>query len=321
MKEMTFFEAIREAYIEEMQADDKVFMVGQDIRGGNWPTTAGLVEAIGEDRILDTPIAETAMFGTAMGAAQMGYRPIVDFMFGGFTYVAASEVMQQAAQYHFLHGGHLGLPLVMTGAVGAGFRLANEHSMIPNSMLLHHPGIKVAFPATPYDAKGLMKSAIRDNNPVAVFWHLGLMMEKGPVPEEDYLVPLGVADVKRAGTDVTVVATGLQVKLALAVAENLAGEIDVEVVDLRSLEPLDLDAVLASLEKTNRLVIVDEDTKRCGFAGEVMAQVIERGFDLLEAPIQRVCNENMPIPGGLMEPLACPTPEKIAAAIKNVMAS
>lgn len=320
MKEMTLIEAIREAYIEEMQADDKVFMVGQDIRGGNWPSTAGLVEVLGEDRILDTPIAETAMFGTAMGAAQMGYRPIVEFMFGGFIYVAAAEIMQQAAQYHFLHGGQLGLPLVITGAVGSGFRLGNEHSMIPNSILLHHPGLKVAFPSTPYDAKGLMKSAIRDNNPVALFWHMGLMMEKGAVPEEDYVVPLGVADVKRSGSDVTVVATGLQVKLALGVAESLAGQIDVEVIDLRSLEPLDLDAVLTSLEKTSRLVIVDEDVKRCGFAGELTAQVVEHGFDLLEAPIQRVCIENMPIPGGLMEPLTCPTPEKIGAAIQKVMA-
>ena len=320
MKEMTIIEAIREAYIDEMQSDDKVFMVGQDIRGGNWPSTGGLVEEFGEDRILDTPISETAMFGTAMGAAQMGYRPIVDFMFGGFTYVAASEIMQQMAQYYFLHGSQLGIPLVITGAVGSGLSLGNEHSMIPNSMLLHHPGIKVAFPSTPYDAKGLMKSAIRDNNPVVMFWHLALMMEKGMVPEEEYVVPLGVADVKRSGKDVTVVATGLQVKLSQAVAESLAEEIDVEVIDLRSLEPLDLNAVLTSLEKTNRLVIVDEDVKRCGFAGELMAQVVENGFDLLEAPIQRVCVENMPIPGGLMEPFACPTPEKIGTAIQKVMA-
>ena len=321
MKEITLIEAIREAYIEEMKADDKVFMVGQDIRGGNWPSTLGLVQEVGEDRILDTPIAETAMYGAAMGAAQMGYRPIVDFMFGGFAYVAASEIMMQSAQYYFLHGGQRSMPLVITGAVGAGFRLANEHAACINSAMLQHPGIKVAFPSNPYDAKGLMKSAIRDNNPVVLCWHMGLMMEKGMIPEEEYVVPLGVAEVKREGGDITVVASGLQVKHSLAVAEELAGKVDVEVIDLRSLEPLDLDAVLKSLEKTSRLVVVDEDTERCGFGGELMAQVVEKGFDLLDAPMARVCNANIPIPGGLLEPLVVPSPEKIAAAIQKVMDS
>ena len=320
MKTITLIDAIKEAYIEEMQADEKVFLIGQDIRGSIFPHTEGLVDIFGPDRVLDTPIAETGMFGAAFGSAQMGYRPVVDFMFGPFMYAAACEVLLQCAQYYYLHGSQCPVPLVLTAGVGTGMRLANEHSLVPNGTILHHPGIKVAFPSTPYDAKGMMKSAIRDNNPVAMFWHMGLMMERGEIPEEEYLVPLGVADVKREGTDITVLASGLQVKTSLAVAKKLENDISVEVVDLRSLEPLDSETILKSLEKTNRMVIVDEDTKRCGFGGELMAQIVEQGFDLLDAPMERVCIENMPIPGGFLEPQVCPTPEKIEAAIRRVTA-
>ncbi len=320
MRELTLPEAIREAYIEEMKADSKVFMVGQDVRGGAWPSTGGLVQMFGEDRILDTPISETAMFGAAFGAAMMGYRTIVDFMFAGLSYVAASEILQQAAQYYFLHGGQVPVPIVITGVAGGGGKLANEHSMTPNGLFLHHPGIKVVFPSTPYDAKGLMKAAIRDNNPVVMFWHVAAIAEKGPVPEEEYIIPLGVAEVKREGADVTVVATGQVVKCALAAADALDGEISVEVIDPRTLEPLDLDAILRSLEKTNRLVIVDEDTERCGFASELMAQVVEKGFDLLDAPMVRVCNRNLPIPGGYLEPLVLPNVDRVIAGIREVTA-
>jgi pyruvate/2-oxoglutarate/acetoin dehydrogenase E1 component len=320
MREITLIEAIREAYIEEMKADEKVFMIGQDIRGTSWPNQNGLVQMFGEDRIIDTPISETGMFGGAMGAAMMGYRPIVDFMFAGIVYCAASEILQQAAQYYFVHGSKVPLPIVITAAAGAGQKLVNEHSMTPHAFFLHHPGIKVAFASNPYDAKGLMKSAIRDNNPLVLFWHIGLMNDKGPVPEEEYVVPLGVADVKREGTDVTVLATGMMVKHSLQAAQALENEISVEVVDLRSLEPLDFETIMRSLEKTNRMVIVDEDVKRCGFAGELMAQVMEKGFDLLDAPIARVCIENVPIPGGYYEDLVLPNPQKIIAAIRSTMA-
>jgi len=320
MRELTLIEAIREAYIEEMQADEKVFLVGQDIRGGNWPNTAGLAQMFGDDRVLDTPIAETGMYGAAMGAAMMGYRPVVDFMFGAFIHNAAAELFMQSAQYHFMHGSQRSMPLVVTAGVGGFLKLANEHSVIPHATVLHHPGIKVAFPSTSYDAKGLMKSAIRDNNPVVMFWHIALMMDRGPVPEEEYIVPLGVADVKCPGSDVTIVASGLQVKQSLGVAQKLAEEISVEVIDLRSLEPLDFDTIRTSLEKTSRLVIVDEDTERCGFAAELMAQVMEKAFDLLDAPVARVCNANIPIPGGFLEPHVLPTMEKIEAAVRKVMA-
>jgi pyruvate dehydrogenase E1 component beta subunit len=313
-------EAIREALIEEMQRDDKVFLVGQDIRGGIYPHTVDLVQQFGEERVVDTPIAECGMYGTAFGAAQDGYRPVVDFMFGAFSYFAGGELFCQTAQYHFLHGSQIPLPMVIMAGVGAGMRLANEHSMTPHGTFLHHPGIKVVFPSNAADAKGLMKAAIRDNNPVAFFWHFATMMDRGVIPDGDHVVPLGVADIKREGSDVTVLAIGIGVKHALAVAKKLEAQIDVEVIDPRTLEPFDMDTLLRSLAKTNRLVIVDEDYERCGFAGEIAAQVIDRGFDLLDAPIKRVCFPNMPIPGGYMEPYIIPNVDKIEAAIRQVCA-
>jgi len=318
MRELALIEAIKEAYIEELELDDKVFMVGQDIRGGIFPHTMGLVDRFGEDRIVDTPIAESGMYGTAFGAAQDGYRPIVDFMFGGFSYVTFSEVAVTTGQQYFLHGSQTPLPITITAAVGAGGRLANDHAMAIHGSFLHQPGIKVAMPSTAYDAKGLMKAAIRDNNPVVIPWHMGIMMDKGPVPEEDYIVPLGVADVKREGSDVTVIANSLQLKNALQVAEKLEGEISVEVVDPRTFEPFDMDTLLKSLAKTNRLVIVDEDWESGGFAATLSARVVEEAFDLLDAPIKRVTFPNMPVPGGYIEPYIMPNPEKIEAAIRAV---
>ncbi len=320
MRELTFIEAIREAYIQEMKLDESVFLVGQDIRGSIFPHTEGLVQQFGEDRIVDTPLAESGMYGLAFGAAQEGLRPVVDFMFGGFTYVTFSEVSITTGQYHFLHGSQQALPLVITAAVGTGMRLANDHAMSVHSTFCHHPGIKVVMPSTPYDAKGLMAAAIRDNNPVVIPWHLGLMMERGHVPEEDYIIPLGTAEVKREGTDITVLANSVQLKNALEVAAKLEGEISVEVIDPRSFEPFDMDTLLKSLEKTNRLVIVDEDWENCGFAGTVSARVVEQGFDLLDAPIIRVTTPNMPIPGGYMENYVAPNPERIEAAIREVCA-
>lgn len=318
MRELTLIEALKEAFQEEMRSDEDVFMIGQDIRGGIFNHTKGLVEEFGPERILDTPIAESGMYGAAMGAAQEGMRPIVDFMFGGFTYVTFSECTVSSGQYHFLHGSHSSMPVVITAAVGAGMRLANDHSMSIHGTFAHHPGIKVVMPSTPYDAKGLMKSAIRDNNPVVFTWHLGTMMERGHVPEEDYIVPLGSANVVREGKDVTVLANAVQLKNALKVAEKLEGEVSLEVIDPRSFVPFDMDTLLKSLEKTNRLVIVDEDWESGGFAATVSARVMEQAFDLLDAPVIRVCSPNMPIPGGYMEEYIIPTPEKIEAAIRAV---
>jgi pyruvate dehydrogenase E1 component beta subunit len=320
MRELALVEALHEAYAEELRADEKVFMVGQDIRGGIFPTTKGLVEEFGPDRIVETPIAESGMYGLAMGAAQEGYRPIVDFMFGGFSYVTFSEASVSTGQYYFLHGSQHSLPLVMTAAVGTGMRLANDHAMSIHGTFAHHPGIKVAMPSTAYDAKGMMKAAIRDNNPVVMPWHMGIMMHRCEVPEEDYLIPLGVADVKREGADVTVLANSVQLHHSLEVAEKLAGDISVEVIDPRTFVPFDMDTLLKSLEKTNRLVIVDEDWESGGFAGTISARVMEQGFDLLDAPVTRVCMPNMPVPGGYMEEYIAPNPTKIEAAIRAVCA-
>jgi pyruvate dehydrogenase E1 component beta subunit len=320
MRELTLVEAINEAYAEELRHDDSVILVGQDIRGGIFPHTMGLVQEFGPDRILDTPLAESGMFGVAFGAAQEGYRPVVDFMFGGFSYVTFSEASVTTGQYYFLHGSQHPLPLVMTAAVGSGMRLANDHAMSIHGTFAHHPGIKVAMPSTPYDAKGMMKAAIRDNNPVMIPWHLGMMQERGHVPEEDYIVPLGVADVKREGVDVTVLANSVQLKNALAVADKLEGEISCEVIDPRTFVPFDMDTLLRSLEKTNRLVIVDEDWESGSWASTISARVMEQGFDLLDAPVLRVCSPNMPVPGGYMEEYVIPTADKIETAIRKVCA-
>jgi pyruvate/2-oxoglutarate/acetoin dehydrogenase E1 component len=323
MRTITFIDAIKEAYQEEMRLDEDVFMVGQDIRGAIFPHTKGLVDEFGPDRIVDTPISESGMYGVAMGAAQEGLRPIVDFMFGGFSYVTFSECTVSTGQYHFLHGSQRPMPIVMTAGVGTGQRLANDHAMSIHGTFAHHPGIKVAMPSTPYDAKGMFKAAIRDNNPVMIPWHMGIMMLEGEVPDlgEDYIVPLGVADVKRSGSDVTVMANSLQLQHALKVADKLEKEgISCEIIDPRSFVPFDLDTVLKSLEKTNRLVVVDEDWESGSFANTVSANVMEHGFDLLDAPVTRVTLPNMPIPGGYMEDYIAPNPEKIEAAIRKVLA-
>lgn len=317
-RELTLCEAIREAYVEEMRRDENVFMLGISIKAGTFPHTKGLCEEFGPDRIIDTPLSEPAIAGCGFGAALDGLRPIVDFMYGGFTYFAGHEVFLQPGFYHFLHGSQHPVPMVMVGTCGVGRRVANEHAVMMYGTLLHHPGIKVCMPSTPHDAKGLMKAAIRDNNPVFFLWHTNLMMQKGPVPDEDYVIPLGSADVKRHGTDVTVLAGGQQLHFALKAADAVAGDISVEVIDPRSFQPFDIDTLLRSVEKTSRLVVVDEDYEHGGFAAEVSAQVMEKGYDLLDAPVQRVCHPHMPIPGGYIDAYTMPTPERIEKAIRDV---
>ena len=310
-----------EAVAEEMERDEKVFIVGESVRSGGIGGRAytGFYQKFGADRILDTPISETGIAGAGIGAALCGYRPVVDLMFADFMFVAGDEIFLKAPQWHFLHGGKVTMPVTFLGAVGAGLKLANEHSKTPLAPLLHFPGIKVVFPSTPYDAKGLLKTAIRDNNPVFFLWHKALSFSAGEVPDGEYTIPFGVADVKKEGSDVTVVASGMMVHYALKVAADLEGQISVEVIDPRSYEPLDLNTILKSVEKTGRLVIADEDTERCGFAAELGFQVMEKAFDLLDAPIKRVCSPNYPIPGGYVEAAYLPNPDKIAAAVKEVM--
>ena len=318
MREMTFIHAIREAIQQEMRRDESVFVVGQDIRGGVYPHTLDLIDEFGPDRIVDTPIAETAMHGVAIGSALLGYRPIVDFMFASTALTAFTETAVMTGQQYFLHGSKHPVPLVMTGAWGIGKRTANDHAMPIHGFYARQPGLKVAMPSTPYDAKGLFTAAIRDNNPVMMPWCTGIMMLKGDVPEESYELPLDKAIIKREGTDVTVLANSEQLQFALKVAGKLDGEISVEVIDPISFAPIDMETILTSLGKTNRLVVVDEDFESGGFAATVSARVVEQGFDLLDAPITRVTFPNMPIPGGYMEDYLRPNPKKIEAAIRAV---
>ena len=319
MSKKTYVQAISEALAEELQRDEKVFMVGESLHGGSFGHTTGLVKVFGPERIMDTPIAETGIAGAGIGAALCGFRPIADLMFADFMYVAGDEIFLKAAQWRFMHGGKVNLPVTFMGAAGAGSKLANEHSQTPIAPLLHKPGIKCVMPSTPYDAKGLLKSAIRDNNPVFFMYHKRLMMTTGEVPDKEYLIPLGQADVKREGTDVTVVAGGMMLHHALAVAEALKDKVNMEVIDPRSYEPLDLGTIVTSVEKTGRVVIVDEDTERCGFAGELGFQIMDKAFDSLDAPIKRVCSPNYPIPGGYLEEKYLPNPDKISKAVMELM--
>jgi len=319
MREIPYLVAINEALAEEMTRDDKVFIIGEDVQAGTFMTTTGLVQRFGPDRVIDTPLSETAVAGACLGAAMAGYRPVGDFMFADFMWCCADEVFLKAAKWRFIHGGKVNLPLVFLAAIGGGARTGPEHSQCPESVVLHNPGLKLALPSTPYDAKGLLKTAIRDNNPVVFFYHKRLLGARGEVPEEEYTVPFGVADVKKEGKDVTVVATAAMVQVALNVATELEGRVSVEVVDPRTLEPLDIDTIVKSVKKTGRVVIVDEDTKRCGVGAEIGMQIMENAFDSLDALIQRIGAANLPIAGGYMEQYVLPQPQDIVAAIEAVM--
>ncbi|MBT4262845.1 MAG: hypothetical protein HN580_04915 [Deltaproteobacteria bacterium] len=319
MRQLMYLQAINEAFAEELERDEKVFLIGEGIQTGTFGTTTGLVDRFGPERIMDSPLAETAIAGVAVGASLMGYRPIADLMFSDFMYVCADEVLLKAAQWRLMQGGTQKLPCVFVANMGGYRKLGNEHSQCPYSMMLHSPGLKVVIPSNPYDAKGLLKTAIRDDNPVAFLYHKGLLPMMGDVPEDDYTIPFGVADVKREGTDVTVIATSFQLFWAMAAAEQLESKISVEVIDPRTLEPLDMDTIMTSVAKTGRVVIVDEDTERCGFAGELATQIMEQGFYELDAPIKRVCAKNYPIPGGIMEKFVLPQPEWVLQAIEDVM--
>lgn len=319
MKDITYVQAINEALAEELERDEKVFILGESIQQGAFGVTDGLVHRFGTDRIMDTPISETAIAGTAIGAAMTGYRPVADFMFADFMYIAFDEILCKAAKWRFMHEGTQQIPVVFMAAMGGYLGLGAEHSQAPASYYMHTPGIKIAVPSTPYDAKGLMKSAIRDNNAVVFLYHKALLGSVGQIPEEEYVVHLGQADVKRRGSDVTMVATGMQVHFALSIAEQMKDKVSIEVIDPRSLEPLDIDIIIKSVEKTGRAIVVDEDTSRCGVAGEIAMQIVEKAFDYLDAPVQRVAAKNYPIPPGAMERFVLPQPDQIVAAVETVM--
>ena len=320
MKQTVFMMALNEALNEEMERDEKVFIIGEDVQSGVFGASRGLIEKYGPERIMDTPLSETAVAGAALGAATAGYRPVADFMFADFMFVAANEIVNNIANWHFIHGSKVNLPVVLFASVGGYVRLGPEHSQCPESFIMHKPGLKLVVPSDPYSAKGLLKTAIRDDNPVVFFYHKRLLGLQGEIPEEEYTIPFGVADIKRKGTDVTVVATSYMVQLALQVAEEMKDKVSIEVVDPRTLEPLDIDTIAESARKTGRVVIVDEDTRRCGVGAEIGMQIMENAFDSLDAPIQRVAAANLPIPGAYMEQYVLPQPKDIVAAIEAVIA-
>ena len=323
MRIMTYAEALREALRNEMKRDPRVFLLGEDIGvfGGTFGVTKGLLEEFGEDRVRDTPISETAITGVAIGAAATGMRPVAELMFMDFVTVAMDQLVNQAAKMRYMFGGKITIPMVLRMPAGAGIQAAAQHSQSLEAWFTHVPGLKVVYPSTPKDALGLLISAIRDDNPVVFVEHKVLYSMKGEVPDTNEPIPLGVADVKREGEDVTIVATGLMVHKALKAAEELAKEgIEAEVIDPRTLFPLDKETIYSSLKKTHRIVIVTEEVKRGSWAGELAAMIAEKMFDYLDAQIVRVCALNTPIPfTTVLENVVIPNEVDIIKAVKSIV--
>ena len=319
---MTMAEAIREALREEMRRDERVILLGEDIGvfGGPFGVTRGLLEEFGPERVRETPISEAAFLGAAVGCAMMGFRPVVEISFVDFIAVCFDQLAHQASKAHFVSGGRIKTPLVVRTSVGGGWGLGFGHSQCLESWFLHTPGILVAFPSTPADAKGLLKAAIRTDEPVVFLEHKLLYGFEDHVPEGDLLGEFGKAAVRAEGEDVTIVAAGYMVHKALNVRRALEGKASVEVIDPRTLHPLDEETILRSIRKTGRLVVVHEDYKRCGFGAELVALVAERAFDLLKSPPRRVAVPDIPIPASPhLERAAIPAEEEIERAIREIL--
>ncbi|MGI6035287.1 MAG: alpha-ketoacid dehydrogenase subunit beta [Limnochordia bacterium] len=323
MREITCREAVREALREELQRDEDIFLIGEDIGfyGGTNKVTQGLWQEFGSERIMDTPISEAAIIGAALGAAAVGMRPVAEIMFIDFIGVCMDQIANQVAKLRYMTGGKVTIPLTIRAPGGAGRSAAAQHSQSLEAWLIHTPGLLVAMPSTPYDTKGLLKAAIREDNPVVFIENKMLYNTKGPVPEGEYVIPLGKADIKREGGDVTLVATSRMVYFALEAAAKLADEgIECEVVDPRTLVPLDKETILESVAKTGRLVVVHEAPERGGFGAELAAVVGNEGFDYLDAPIERVCSKNAPIPfSPRLERFITPQVEDIMAAVRTTV--
>ena len=323
MRELSYLEAIREALQQEMRRDPRVFVIGEDVGvyGGAFGVTRGLVEEFGEQRIIDTPISELGIAGAITGAALTGMRPVGEIMFMDFTTLAIEQLVNQAAKIRFMFGGTATVPFVLRCPAGSGTGAAAQHSQSLENWFVHVPGLKVVMPSTPYDAKGLLLASIRDDNPVIFVEQKLLYKTRGPVPEEDYTVPLGKADIKRAGRDLTIVATGVMVARALEAAEQLAREgIEVEVVDPRTLKPLDAEPIIQSVSKTGRVLIVHEAARTGGYGGELAAIIAEsEAFDYLDAPIVRLAGRDMPIPyNRTLEYHTVPQVENIVEAARQL---
>ena len=324
MRKVTYRDALTEALREEMRRDSTVFLLGEDIGKyweGAFKVTKGLAKEFGDERVRDTPISESAIIGAAVGAAITGMRPVAEIMFGDLTSLAMDQIANQAAKICYMFGGQVKVPLVIRTPFGAGVNIAAHHSQSLEAWFMHVPGLLVAVPSTPYDAKGLLKTAIRSNNPVFFCEHKLLYPLEGEIPEDEYTIPFGVADVKREGSDVTVVATLYMVHKALDAAEELgAGGVSVEVVDPRTLVPLDKQAIIKSVEKTGKIVIVSEDCKTAGVSAEIAAVVAEEAIDYLDAPIKRVAEPDTPIPfSPPLEQHVIPNEKTIVNAVKEIV--
>jgi pyruvate/2-oxoglutarate/acetoin dehydrogenase E1 component len=317
---LTYGEALNEALRQEMARDTDIIVFGENVTS-KWRTaTKGLKEEFGRERVRDAPITETAFIGAGVGAAILGMRPVVELMLVDFGLVAMDQILNQMAKTTYMSGGTVRIPMTLRAIYGAGTSSAATHSETLYSLFTHMPGLKVAVPSNPYDAKGLLVTCIRSDDPCVFLEHRLLYEMKGPVPEESFTVPLGVANLVREGSDVTVVATGLMVREAVRAVVELGSEVSVEVIDPRTLVPLDEEAILRSLQKTGRLVVVDEDYERCGFSAEVAAIAVEKGFKHLQAPVARVATPNVPIPfSPVLEKHVIPDKDKIVRAIRGVM--
>ncbi|HSF80493.1 MAG TPA: alpha-ketoacid dehydrogenase subunit beta [Anaerolineales bacterium] len=321
-REITFGEAIREALAEEMRRDERVFIIGEDVAEAGTPfkVLSGLVEEFGPERVIDTPISEPGITGLGVGAAMTGLRPVVDIMFGDFVTLVMDQMVNQAAKVHYMSGGKLHVPMVMRTTMGATRRSAAQHSQSLHALLSHIPGLKVVVPSTPYDAKGLLKTAIRDENPVAYFEDKMMYRLKGPVPVGEYTIPFGVADIKRYGSDITIVATSSMVQVALGAAKLLE-EIGVsaEVIDPRTTKPLDKQTLIDSAKKTSRAIVVDEGYESYGVTAEIAAVIADGAFYYLDAPVKRLGAMDVPIPfSPVLEDLTVPTEQTVMEVAKTL---
>ncbi len=323
MAEITYRDALNEAMAEELARDDSVFLMGEEVAeyDGAYKVSKGLLERFGERRIIDTPISELGFAGMSVGAAMVGLRPIVEFMSFNFSFLALDQVINSAAKMRYMSGGQMNIPIVFRGPNGAALQLAGQHSQACETFYLHSPGVKVVTPATPADAKGLLKAAIRDDDPVAVMEGELLYNIKGEVPDGDHVVPLGLADLKNVGEDVSIITHGKMVHVALQAARKLEKDgIRADVLDLRSLRPLDVDAILATVRKTNRAVYLEEGWSYLGVGAQVAALIQEEAFDDLDAPVLRVTQADVPMPYAKnLEQLAKPNADRVVRACNRVL--
>jgi len=323
MAKITMREAISQALWEEMEADPSVFILGEEVGvwGGSYAVTKGFFDHFGPERVRDTPIAEAAIIGAAIGAAMVGQRPVAELMTINFAFSSFDHIVNEAAKLHYMFNGQFTLPLVIRTPGGGGRQLGATHSQTPDAIFAHFPGLKVVAPGTPADAKGLLKAAIRSNDPILFIEHATMYQTRGEVPDGDYIVPIGKSTVQRPGKDVTIVTYSKGLEISMKAADELAKEgIDVEIVDLRSLRPLDMGPVIESFKKTNRAVVVEEGWKSFGVGSEIAARIYEEAFDYVDAPVKRVAQDEVPLPyNSTLEQEALPQVSDVIAAVREVL--